>query len=472
MDHSNAKSGSVLVVDDEKDMCDLIVDYLGREGYEVEAAQSAREALEKFRTQEFDVVITDLRMREMDGMQLLHEVKAIDRDIPVILITAFGSIDLAIEATKAGASNFVTKPFKMRQLEALVSKAVEQYRLVLENRRLLREVSGRYGHEQIIGQSKAMREIFRLVDLVADSPSNVLILGESGTGKEVIARAIHFRSKRARGPFIPVNCSAIPEGLLESELFGHKRGAFTGAYSSRKGLFVEASGGTLFLDEIGDMGLGLQAKLLRVLQDREVRPVGSNQSIPVDARVIAATHKDLRAAVRDKTFREDLYYRLSVIPIRIPPLSERVEDIPLLVDHFLSRYAKTTGRPRKRITPRAVAALQRRTWDGNVRELENIIERLVVLTPGDLIDLDDLPFATAPEGPGGRDAGRDEWPTLDEMERRYVMQVLDRTAGNKEQAARILGINRRTLYRMQERWASVRESRLSRRTRNEPSSAS
>lgn len=454
MENSSAKARSVLVVDDERDMCDLIVDFLGREGYEVEAAHTGFEALARVREQDYDVVVTDLRMPGMDGIEVLREVKTLRPDVPVILITAFGSIDLAIEAMKAGAFYFVTKPFKMRQLEALVAKAAEQRGLVLENRRLRREVQGHYEPDRIIGHSKAMREIFRMVDLVADSSSNVLIVGESGTGKEMIARAIHFRSRRAQGPFIPVNCSAIPEGLLESELFGHARGAFTGAYTSRKGLFVEASGGTLFLDEIGDMGLPLQAKLLRVLQDRVVRPVGSNKSFSADARVIAATHRDLKAAVREGAFREDLYYRLNVIPIRIPPLSERAEDVPLLVDHFLDKCAGATGRPRKRITARAVAALQRRTWEGNVRELENIIERLVVLTPGDTIDLDDLPFAMAPEGSRGPGRGPDDLPTLDEMERRYVLQVLDRTAGNKEKAARILGINRRTLYRMQERWAT------------------
>lgn len=447
------RPSSVLVVDDEKEMCDLIADFLGREGYEVETAQSGSAAMARLREQDFDVVVTDLRMAGMDGLDLLREIKRLKPDLPVILITAFGTIDLAIEAMKAGAFYFVTKPFKMRQLEALVAKAAEQSRLVLENLRLRREVQGYYEPGRIIGQSKAMREIFRLIDLVADSMSNVLIVGESGTGKEMIARAIHFRSRRASGPFVPVNCSAIPEGLLESELFGHTRGAFTGAYTSRKGLFLEASGGTIFLDEIGDMGLGLQAKLLRVLQDRMVRPVGSNKSYPVDARVIAATHRDLKAMVREGTFREDLYYRLNVIPVRIPPLSERVEDIPLLVDHFLEKYAKAMGKPRKRITARAVAALQQRSWEGNVRELENIVERLVVLTPGDTIDVGDLPYAIAAEAAHFDMQRPEELPTLEEMERRYVLQVLDRTGGNKEKAAKILGINRRTLYRMQERWA-------------------
>jgi len=452
MGAAESRNRSVLIVDDEKDMCDLVVDFLGREGYEVDAANSGAEALDRFKNHEYDVVITDLRMREMDGMQVLKEVKSLRPDVPVLMITAFGSIDRAIEAMKAGAFYFVTKPFKMRQIEALVAKAVEQRILVQENRRLRKEVRGLYDSEKIVGHSKAMVEIFRLVDLVADSSSNILILGGSGTGKEVIARSIHFESQRASGPFVPVNCSAIPEGLLESEMFGHARGAFTGAYQARRGLFVEASGGTLFLDEIGDMGLALQAKLLRVLQDRMVRPVGSNKSSPVDARLIAATHKDLKAAVKDGSFREDLYYRLSVIPIHIPPLRDRMEDIPLLVDHFLRKYAATSGSSLRRVTSRAMDALQNRPWEGNVRELENIIERLVVLTAGETIDLEDLPNPGTPVSGTGL-PGSDESLTLSELQRNYVMQVLDHADGNKEKAARILGINRRTLYRMQERWS-------------------
>ena len=437
----------VLMVDDEKDMCDLVVDYLGREGYDVDAATDGREAMERIRRADYDVVVTDLRMRDLGGMELLEAVHAERPEIPVILITAFGSIDRAVEAMKAGAFYFVTKPFKLSELEALVAKASEQRRLVEENRRLRREVAGRYDFKQIVGHSKSMREVFRLVELVADSTSNVLILGDSGTGKELIARAVHYGGRRSSGPFVPVNCSAIPEGLLESELFGHQRGAFTGAYTTRRGLFLEASGGSLFLDEIGDMGLALQAKLLRVLQDRMIRPVGGTKTVSVDTRIIAATHKDLKLAVRDGSFREDLYYRLSVIPIRIPPLAERAEDIPLLVDHFLRKYADQTGHPLKRIAPRALDVLQRRTWEGNVRELENIIERLVVLTPDDVIDLDDLPAGVAPEAAPGYWPEPDQYPTLRELEDAYIRRVLDHNGGNKEKAARVLGVNRRTLYR-------------------------
>jgi len=447
---------SVLVVDDEPEMGDLLTDYLGRAGYQAECARGGIEALDKVRSGDFDVVVTDLRMRDVDGMDVLATVRRERPDVPVIIVTAFGSIDRAIEAMKAGAFYFVTKPFKMREMEALIAKAVEQRRLVAENRRLRREVGDRYGLQQLIGRSKAMKEVFRLVERVADSTANVLILGDSGTGKELVARAIHFSGQRSSGPFVPVNCSAIPEGLLESELFGHARGAFTGAYTSHRGLFVEASGGTLFLDEIGDMGLALQAKLLRVLQDREVRPVGSSKPITVDCRVITATHRDLRTAIREGTFREDLYYRLSVIPIRLPSLAERVEDIPLLVDHFLHAFAARSGAPVKRLTPRALDALQQRPWEGNVRELENIIERLVVLTPGEVIDVGDLPTASSDRTlfPGW---SGDHLPELRELEKAYVQHVMEQVHGNKEKAARVLGINRRTLYRMQERWQ--RESR-------------
>jgi DNA-binding NtrC family response regulator len=449
---------AVLVVDDEQEMCELLVDFLGRAGYEADGARGGLEGLEKVRNGDYDVVVTDLRMRDGDGMDLLQGMRTDRPDVPVIIVTAFGSIDRAIEAMKAGAFYFVTKPFKMREMEALVAKAVDQRRLVLENRRLRREVGDRFGLQQMIGRSKAMREVFRLVELVADSMSNVLILGDSGTGKELVARAIHFGGRRGHGPFVPVNCSAIPEGLLESELFGHTRGAFTGAYTARRGLFAEASGGTLFLDEIGDLGMALQAKLLRVLQDREVRPVGSSKTSSVDCRVIAATHRDLKAAVREGTFREDLYYRLSVIPIRVPPLAERVEDIPMLVDHFLKAFAARTGQEPRRLTPRAMDALVSRPWEGNVRELENIIERLVVLTHADVIDEDDLPSLT----PG--DSLVAPWPTsgpmppLREVERRYILHVLQQTGGNKERAARILGINRRTLYRQRDRWAERGET--------------
>jgi DNA-binding NtrC family response regulator len=441
-------SKSVLVVDDEVAMCDLVRDFLGGAGFDVDVAHDGRQALRKFRKLDYDVVLTDLRMPDMDGMALLQTIKEERPDTPVILLTAFGTIDRAIEAMRAGAFHFVTKPFKMKELEVLVTRALDQRRLVEENRRLKQEARSRT--VPLIGHGKAMTEVLRLVRLVADTTSTVLILGESGTGKEVLARAIHDTSRRNGGPFVPVNCSAIPEGLLESELFGHARGAFTGAYSSRRGLFLEATGGTLFLDEIGDMGPGLQTRLLRILQDRMVRPVGSNRASPVDTRVIAATHQDLKTLVKEGRFREDLYYRLSVIPIRIPPLSERAEDIPLLVDHFLKKCAAQSGEPVKQITSRALDRLQKRAWEGNVRELENIVERLVVLTPGHVIDEDDLPASTA-EDTRIRLAGR-ESPTLAEVERRYVLQVLDSTGGNKDKASRILGINRRTLYRMQERW--------------------
>ncbi len=449
----SSQQNSVLVVDDEEEMGLLMVESLSRGGLYVRAARSGQEALVALEEREFDVMVTDLRMPDMDGMELMRRAKATWPEMPVVMVTAFSSVDRVVEAIQAGAFHFVTKPFTMADMQVLVSKAIEQRRLVEENRRLRREVSERGSFDDMIGHSKAMSEVFRLIGIVADSDSNILIHGASGTGKELVARAVHKHSHRRNQAFIPVNCSAIPEGLLESELFGHTRGAFTGAYSKRTGLFVEASGGTLFLDEIGDLSTALQAKLLRVVQEQKVRPIGSSREITVDTRIVVATHKDLKAAVRDGSFREDLYYRLSVIPISIPPLSERLDDIPLLVDHFLRQFASRTNQPVKRVTPRAMDALQARRWEGNVRELENIVERLVVMTPGTVIDLGDLPSVVS------SDETRDEPPmdpnhlaTLEEVERSYIRRVLALVGGSKDKAARILGVNRRTLYRMEERW--------------------
>lgn len=449
----SSQQNSVLVVDDEEEMGLLMVESLSRGGLYVRAARSGQEALVALEEREFDVMVTDLRMPDMDGMELMRRAKATWPEMPVVMVTAFSSVDRVVEAIQAGAFHFVTKPFTMADMQVLVSKAIEQRRLVEENRRLRREVSERGSFDDMIGHSKAMSEVFRLIGIVADSDSNILIHGASGTGKELVARAVHKHSHRRNQAFIPVNCSAIPEGLLESELFGHTRGAFTGAYSKRTGLFVEASGGTLFLDEIGDLSTALQAKLLRVVQEQKVRPIGSSREITVDTRIVVATHKDLKAAVRDGSFREDLYYRLSVIPISIPPLSERLDDIPLLVDHFLRQFASRTNQPVKRVTPRAMDALQARRWEGNVRELENIVERLVVMTPGTVIDLGDLPSVVS------SDETREEPPmdpnrlaTLEEVERSYIRRVLALVGGSKDKAARILGVNRRTLYRMEERW--------------------
>jgi len=452
-----ANQHSVLVVDDEEAMRALLVDFLSHDGHLVEVARNGKQALAVLKEREFDVMITDLRMPDMDGMMLLKRAKDAWPDMPVVMVTAFSSIDRAVEAAQAGAFFFVTKPFKLADMRILLDKAFELRQLILENQRLRCEVLQRGEFQEMVGHSKAMTEVFRLIQIVADSDSTIMIQGASGTGKELVARAVHAQSRRRNRAFIPVNCSAIPEGLLESELFGHTRGAFTGAYSARTGLFVEASGGTIFLDEIGDLSIALQAKLLRVLQEQMLRPLGSSKEISVDARIIVATNQDLKTAVKNGTFREDLFYRLSVIPIHIPSLADRTEDIPLLVNHFLKKYAARTGQPVKRITACAMDALQNRRWEGNVRELENNIERAVVLTPGCVIDSRDLPGVLQADNPGP-----EWWPSVDrlmtlgEVERAYIQRVLALVGGSKEKAARILGINRRTLYRMEKRWNAER----------------
>jgi DNA-binding NtrC family response regulator len=437
----------VLIVDDEPEMRGLLCDVLSREGYRARVAESAEEALAKIADEEFQLVLTDLKMGGMDGLGLLSRVKELRPEVAVIVITAFGSIDSAIEAMKRGASHFITKPVKMKELVMAVTKALDERQMRAENRALRREVEGRYRFGNILGKSKAMRDVFALIERVAEGSSNVLILGESGTGKELVAKAIHYNGLRRDHPFIAVNCSAIPEGLLESELFGHVRGAFTGAVVSKKGLFAEANGGTLFLDEIGELSLSLQAKLLRVLQDKQVRPVGGNTGVEVDCRIITATNRDLEEAIRGGHFREDLYYRLSVIPVRLPSLRERPEDIPLLTEHFLDRFARELGGERKTVSPAAMQLLTNYSWMGNVRELENVIERLVVLARGTVIDVVDVPLHYKEDDRRWTADRFRELPSLRDLEEEYIRYVLHHCGGQKEQAARILGINRRTLYR-------------------------
>jgi two-component system response regulator PilR (NtrC family) len=438
---------SVLVVDDEPEMCAVLKDVLKEAQYDVTCVLSGKEAIRIIENENFDLVITDLKMREMDGMALLSWVKNEKPDIEVIMITGYGTIDTAVEATKKGAFHFVQKPFKMKEMLLLVEKALSTKKLLAENKRLREEIEEQYGFGNILGRSKSMEQVFRLIKLVADTSSNVMIIGESGTGKELVAKAIHYNSRRSGSSFIAVNCSAIPEGLLESELFGHVKGSFTGAHVTRQGLFVEASGGTLFLDEIGDMPPGVQVKLLRVLQDRTIRPVGSNKSYSVDVRIISATHRDLKEEIKSGTFREDLYYRLSVIPIILPPLNERKEDFPILVDHFIRKYSVESGQKQKKITSKAMDALMNHKWEGNVRELENVIERTVVLTAKESIDIPDLPEYIAKKKKTQEFEFTDRLVPLQEVESEYINHVMKIAHGNKSKAAEILGINRRTLYR-------------------------
>jgi DNA-binding NtrC family response regulator len=446
----------ILVVDDDLAMREMLTSMFNEEGYEAHAAESADAAVERSRDEEFDAVLSDIKMPGMSGIEMVAALREIRPETPVVLMTAFGTIDSAVEAMRAGALDYVTKPFEPEVVLCSMERALERRALEQENRQLRRALDQTSQLGDLIGTSPAMREIFALVRRVAHNRSSVLITGGSGTGKEVVARTIHFHGSRADKPFVPINCTAIPEGLLESELFGHVRGAFTGAHTSKRGLFETASGGTLFLDEIGDMPPGLQSKLLRVLQDREIRPVGGTHTIPVDVRVIAATNKDLREEIAEGRFREDLYYRLNVIPIHIPPLAERPEDIPPLVDAFLTRHSD--GAPRG-ISSDAMKVLCAAEWKGNGRELENVIERALALTDREELQVEDLPLEhTGQPSGGGSIADRlhscaVRKLTLEELQDLYIDEVMALHNGNKVHAAAALGIDRKTLYRRAERRA-------------------
>jgi DNA-binding NtrC family response regulator len=448
------ESRTLLVVDDDLAMREMLVSLFVERGFAVQQAASADEALECLRDVEYDVVLSDIKMPGRSGIEMVGEIREMRPETPVVLMTAFGSIDSVIESMRAGAFDYITKPFETESVMITIDRAIEHRALEEENRRLRRAVDQTSAFGDLIGASPAMREIFALIRKVAHSRASVLITGESGTGKEVVARTIHYHGSRSTHPFIPINCTAIPEGLLESELFGHVRGAFTGAHTSKQGLFEKARGGTLFLDEIGDMGLGLQSKLLRVLQDREIRPVGSTQSTKIDVRIITATNKDLQKEMEQERFREDLFYRLNVIPIHIPPLRHRPEDLPLLVDAFVKKHSDGAH---QHVSRAAMERLTKFPWKGNARELENVIERALALSSGGQIDLADLPVADLDDG-GQRDAA-DEFPrsaarrrlSLREVEDLYIEEVMRLTGGNKVQAAKILGIDRKTLYRRAER---------------------
>ena len=441
--------GPVLVVDDELEMRTLLQDVLQDEGLRVTVAANGSEALKQLGEEYYAVVLTDLRMQEMQGIDLLREIKRTYPDINVIVMTAFGSVDTAIEAMKEGAYDYLTKPVKNEELLRVTNRAVREAALRREVTLLRREVLKEYSFHQILGKSKPMREVFDLIRRIADSVTNVLITGESGTGKELVAKAIHYNSDRRDAPFVPVNCAAIPDLLLESELFGHLKGAFTDAKADKRGLFEEAQKGTLFLDEISELPVMLQSKLLRAIQEREVRRVGATRSVSVDVRIIAATNVNLAEAIKAKQFREDLYYRLNVIEMRLPPLRERKEDIPLLVEAFLRRCAETRRKGVKGMTESALALLIDYQWPGNVRELENVIERAVTLTLQDQIIPDDLPSTI--QGPRGDrrliDEATERTRSLGEVEHEYILRIMDKTGGNKYQAAQILGIDRKTLYR-------------------------
>jgi two-component system response regulator PilR (NtrC family) len=447
----------ILIVDDEQSMRDVLSIMLKRAGYAVTTASDGDEAIAHLGKEIFDLVITDLKMPKVGGLDVLKAVKASSPDTVVLVITAFASAESAVEAMKHGAYDYLTKPFQVDEVQLIIRNALERRRLSTENMLLKREMASQSSFAQIIGQSEAMQKVFDVVRKVADSKSNVLIFGESGTGKELVARAIHYNSARAPMPFVTVNCSAVPETLLESELFGHMKGSFTGAVSNKAGLFEVANGGTIFLDEIGDTSPATQVKLLRVIQEREFRRVGGTQDVKVDVRIIAATNKDLEKAVAEGTFREDLYYRLDVIPIVLPPLRLRTGDIPLLVQHFLDKFARESGKPVPAITGEAMRALLAHEWRGNVRELENLIERVVAFSSGQPVTDEEIrgwlhrPTTQPQTYPTDLpEEGLDLEAMINSIEKELLLKALERANWVKKKAARLLKLNTRSFrYRLE-----------------------
>ncbi len=443
-------SGRVLLVDDDRSLCEWVETALTKKGVTVTWRMSADEALSLLDADDFDVVVADLNMRGMNGLELCERIAGSRPDTPVVVITAFGSLESAIAAIRAGAYDFITKPFEIEALRLTLDRAMSHRALRQEVKRLRRAVSGSQRFEELLGASTAMRKVYDLLERIAETDASVLITGESGTGKELVARAIHLRSKRKAGPFVALNCSAMPETLLETELFGHVKGAFTDARFDRTGLFLQAKEGTLLLDEIGELPLSLQPKLLRALQERKVRPVGSDREVAYDARLVAATNRDLDLAVEEHRFREDLFYRINVLHVQLPPLRERGSDILLLAQHFLEKYAGLLNKPVASLTPEAAAKLMAYAWPGNVRELQNCIERAAALTRFDRIVIDDFPDKIQACRPsrmllGGEDPA--EVLPLEEVERRYILWAVEALGGQKTLAAQRLGIDRKTLYR-------------------------
>jgi two-component system NtrC family response regulator len=434
----------VLVVDDEPAQRELVAGFLRKHGFDAVEAGGGREAVARFKQEPFDLVLTDQRMPDLSGAEVLDAVRAASPETAVVIITAYGTIETAVSAVKAGAADYLTKPLNLDDLLHRIHRVRERQRLVAENRELREALAERHRVEGIIGDSGRMQEVLSLVRRVAPSDATVLIRGESGTGKELIARALHYASPRAAGPLIKVNCAALAESLLEAELFGHERGAFTGAVASRKGRFELADGGSIFLDEIGDLPPHLQVKLLRVLQEREFERVGSSRPIKVDVRLLAATHRDLEALVREGRFREDLYYRINVVTIVLPPLRERREDLPPLIEHFLRGFAGKNGKTVRGLTREAREALLRYDYPGNIRELENLIERAVVLTRDDVIGVEDLPLALETPASGSVDeAGL--IAAVEGLERRMIREALAKADGTQTRAAELLGISERVL---------------------------
>jgi len=441
-----------LVVDDDPEMVAVLELGLKSRGYEIRPCTAGPAALEEVSAHEFDVVVTDLNMRGMNGLELCERICASRPNLPVVVITAFGSLDTAVAALRAGAYDFVAKPFQLEGLRLTLDRAVRHHALRNELKRLRSAASKARSFEELLGDSPAMQRVYDTLARISDSEASVLVTGESGTGKELVARALHRRSRRSQGPFVAVNCAAVPEALLESELFGYTRGAFTDAKAPKEGLFVQANGGTLFLDEIADLPLELQPKLLRVLQERTVRPVGGDREVPFDVRLVTATNRDVETAVEEKRFREDLFYRVNVIHVALPPLRARGNDLLLLAQHFLERLdAPKTGLTG--ISAAAAAHLLKYSWPGNVRELQNCIERAVALARFSEITVEDLPDRIRDYSPARiLPEAEDQFVTMEEMERRYLLRVLEAAGGNKTVAAQILGLDRATLYRKLDRY--------------------
>ncbi|MEW6072353.1 MAG: sigma-54 dependent transcriptional regulator [Planctomycetota bacterium] len=449
-DEAGGIPARVLIIDDDEAHAEALADGLESEGVACRIAGSGREGIDRMSEATYDAILTDLVMHDVDGLEVLREANRLQPEAVVLLVTGHGSVETAVDAMRLGASDYLTKPVRIQELRARLARAVETGRLRRANLELHRQLDKRYGFEGIIGHSPAMQRVFDVLRQVSPTHATVLILGESGTGKELVARAIHTNSPRKGKPLVAVNCAALSQGLIESELFGHMKGAFTGAVGAKEGLIVYADGGTLFLDEVGDMPLETQAKLLRVLESREVQPVGGTTATKVDIRLVAATNQDLRAKVGEGRFREDLLFRLQVVSLPLPPLRERAGDVPLLIEHFLGEFAAEHGRAVRGITPEARALLVRYDWPGNVRELRNAIENMVLLARGDVIEEADVPehvraAAGQARAPGGHLdlAGR----SLEEVERALIEANLDLVEGNRQKAAKILGIGERTLYR-------------------------
>lgn len=443
-------NGRIYIVDDDQSMCEFLQADLRRRGADVTWSLSAESAVNDILNGDFDVVLTDLNMPGMNGIELCARIAANRPDIPIIVLTAFGSLDTAIAAIRAGAYDFVTKPVDSDLLSIVLQRALKHRALEDHVKKLSATVKLYEGRHEIIGDSRPIRELLDQLARIAAVDASVLITGESGTGKELVARALHKQSNRAEGPFIAINCSALPETLLESELFGHKKGAFTDAKTDRKGLFVEAHGGTLFLDEIGDIPITLQPKLLRALEERRIRPLGGNEHVDINVRILAATNRDLEADIEEKTFRQDLYFRLNVIQLDVPPLRLRGNDVLVLAQHFIDLYAQQMKKEIKGLLKITAQKLMAYDWPGNVRELKNAMERAVVLCQHDKISVDDLPEKIRSYSPANLSTPTfdpEELLPLEELERRYISHVLNKVSGNKSVAAKVLGLDRKTLYR-------------------------